>query len=82
MKTVAIKGNYELRYERRIDDFGFEKDYMELFDIKARIQIPFLPPLKVSNNTSSTPISNLGYEYTQQDFDITLDEQVKKLSTV
>lgn len=80
MKTVAKQDHYELKYERHIDDMGFEKDSFELFDTEKRISRPFLGFPKVSTKKRSDPINTLGYTYTKKDFEEMLQEQITKLT--
>ena len=80
MEKKLTKGKYELNYLRYIDDMGFERDSFDLFDTEKRMHRPFMTAPKVSNVDRNSPINILGYEYTDEELEQILDEQIAKFS--
>jgi len=83
MKTIT-KDNYTLQYYRYIDDMGFEQDIFELIYTEPsghRILLPFFGDIKVNTKKRSDPINTIGYEYTDEDLERMLDEQIQKFKS-
>lgn len=76
------KGQYSLNHERYIDDMGFERDSFSLFDEATRTHYPFWGNPKVINkNLEDFPINRIPFEYTTEDYEEMLDEQIQKLKS-
>jgi len=78
MEKITTKGKYQLIHSRYIDDMGFERDAFDLFDTEQRLHRPFFGHVKV-NDKADCPINRISFDYTQDDYDIMLDEQISKV---
>ena len=74
------RGKYTLTHERYIDYFGLEKDSFDLFNTKTRTHYPFFGLLKASDFGKDSPIGKIPYDYTEQDYEKMLDEEIARLS--
>lgn len=75
------RGKWLLTHERYIDDMGFEVDSFDLFDTEQRVHRPFWGTSKVSTADKNFPINKIAYNYTEEDYEAMLDEQVSRIKT-
>lgn len=74
------KGKWLLTHERYVDDWGFEVDSFDLFDQEKRIHRPFFGSPKVSDKGRDFPINKIPYEYTQEDYQQMMEEQINRVT--
>ena len=77
MTKTYTKGKYELTHTRFINDFGFEQDSFQLTDTEARVNMPFTGMLKPSNATKESNLAELHFEYTDEDYEGMIVEQIE-----
>lgn len=77
-----VRGKYVLTHERIVDEMGFEQDNFDLLDIKKRIHMPFFGKMKVSNKDMNFPINKIPYQYTQEDYNEMLTEQITNYENI
>lgn len=69
VKTVR-KGDLTLKHEWYLDDFGFKRNSIVVFNEKTRTNYPIMPPIKVNYDTrdgvfagdDTTPYTDKEYE--------------------
>lgn len=74
------KGKWLLTHTRYVNDMGYEVDDFNLLDTEERINRPFLGKIKTAHASVSSVCRNkIPYNYTNDDYEQMLDEQVSKI---
>ena len=79
-RTTFKKGKYVLIHDRGLDDWGFERDFFDIFDTELRVHRPFMAPPKVGDKGLDFHINKVPYDYTNEDYEKMLDEQVARIN--
>jgi len=82
MNKEYKKGKFTLNHNRYLDAMGFEKDSFDLIWIESDGVMhhrPFLGDLKVNVSDRNSPIGKIGFNYTDEDYEKMIDEQVLKV---